>query len=341
MGSDVKNINISSEPINGEPVIMVSICCVTYNHEAYIKEALDGFLSQKVEFNYEVLINDDASTDKTPEILKAYEQKYPDIFKVIYQRENQYSKYKSGMNPRFNYPRAKGKYFAICDGDDYWTDPLKLQRQVSFLERNPQFAACSHKTQQVSDGNFEDDHRFGNIYNGSDVLTTEDLILNKVRIHSSSLLFRKEFLIEPEWLYKIKGLDIILRLLLSLKGPVKVLQESMSAYRLHVDGVSNSFNHQNYGKFLNMCTLYTNFNEYTKYKYAEPIKEAIKKEAKIHIVDYEINKFKEQFIKNKEYEYKYKYIDDLNYLDGITSFNAVLKLLFLKLKRKFSTKSND
>jgi glycosyltransferase involved in cell wall biosynthesis len=118
---------------------LVSVCCAAYNHEQFIKECLDGFLMQKTNFVFEILINDDASTDNTASIIKEYEKKYPDIIKPIYQKENQYSK-EGNVYPRFNFPRAKGKYIAICDGDDYWTDPLKLQQQVDFLEVNSQYA---------------------------------------------------------------------------------------------------------------------------------------------------------------------------------------------------------
>ena len=112
---------------------LVSICCITYNHEPYIRQCLDGFMMQKTNFSFEVLIHDDASTDKTQDIIREYEAKYPDIIKPIYQKENQYSKGIS-VTKTFNYPRVKGKYIAMCDGDDYWIDPYKLQKQVDYLE---------------------------------------------------------------------------------------------------------------------------------------------------------------------------------------------------------------
>jgi len=116
----------------------VSICCLAYNHEPYIRDCLDGFMIQQTNFDFEVLIHDDASTDKTAEIIREYEKKYPDIIKPIYQTENQYSK-RVGITRVFQFPRARGKYIAMCEGDDYWTDPLKLQKQVDFLESNPDY----------------------------------------------------------------------------------------------------------------------------------------------------------------------------------------------------------
>ena len=96
-------------------------------------QCLDGFMMQQTNFAFEVLIHDDASTDGTTEIIKEYEAKYPEIIKPIYEEENQWVKGRRG-SAVFNFPRAKGKYIAMCEGDDYWTDPLKLQKQVDFLE---------------------------------------------------------------------------------------------------------------------------------------------------------------------------------------------------------------
>ena len=122
--------------------LLVSVCSITYNHAPYIRQCLDGFLMQQCNFAFEVLIHDDASTDGTQEIIKEYQEKYPEIIKPIFQTENQYSKGERGFNARFNYTRAKGKYIALCEGDDYWTDPLKLQKQVDFLEVNEDYGAC-------------------------------------------------------------------------------------------------------------------------------------------------------------------------------------------------------
>ena len=114
---------------------LVSICCITYNHAPYIRQCLDGFVMQKTNFTFEVLVHDDASTDDTADIIREYEARYPGIIKPIYQTENQYSQ-GVNVNRTYNYPRAHGKYIALCEGDDYWTDPLKLQKQVDFLEAN-------------------------------------------------------------------------------------------------------------------------------------------------------------------------------------------------------------
>lgn len=143
---------------------LVSICCITYNHENYIRDAIVGFLMQKTSFPIEIIIHDDASTDNTAQIIKEYEDKYPDLFCNIFQNENQWSKGGGSIFARFVYPQARGKYIALCEGDDYWTDPLKLQKQVDFLENNKDYILTvgGYLTKYITDGN-------------------EDVIIRKVR----------------------------------------------------------------------------------------------------------------------------------------------------------------
>ncbi|WP_159800582.1 glycosyltransferase [Flavobacterium sp. MK4S-17] len=117
---------------------LVSICCLAYNHEKYIKACLESFLFQIISFKIEILIHDDASSDNTSRIIRHYELKYPDLIKPIYQLENQYSK-GIPVSKIYNFSRVKGKYIAICEGDDFWTDPYKLQKQVDILESNDNY----------------------------------------------------------------------------------------------------------------------------------------------------------------------------------------------------------
>jgi glycosyltransferase involved in cell wall biosynthesis len=121
---------------------LVSICCTTYNHQAFIGDAIESFLAQKTNFTIELVIHDDASTDGTADIIRAYEKKYPNLIKPIYQTENQHSK---GLKiSSLNNKMAKGKYLAICEGDDYWVDPYKLQKQVDYMETHPECSLCVH-----------------------------------------------------------------------------------------------------------------------------------------------------------------------------------------------------
>ncbi len=115
---------------------LVSICCTAYNQEKYIAQTLESFLGQRCHFAYEILVHDDASTDRTPEIIREYAAKHPDVIRPMLQSENQYCKGIS-IDGTFNFPRARGKYIALCEGDDYWCDPEKLQRQIDHMESNP------------------------------------------------------------------------------------------------------------------------------------------------------------------------------------------------------------
>lgn len=124
---------------------LVSICCITYNHAPFIKQCLEGFLMQKTSFAIEILIHDDCSTDGTTEIIKEYTSKYPHLIFPLYEEENQYQKGKASEIDFYNYKRARGKYIAYCEGDDYWTDPLKLQKQVDFMKANTEYSVCFHE----------------------------------------------------------------------------------------------------------------------------------------------------------------------------------------------------
>lgn len=133
------------------PQPLLSISCVTYNHAKYIRQALDSFLMQKTNFLFEIIIHDDASTDGTREIIEEYQSRYPELIFPMFQEENQYSKGIRGIGFRYNYPRCRGKYIALCEGDDYWTDPSKLQKQVDFLENNIDYAITYHDVKVIDD----------------------------------------------------------------------------------------------------------------------------------------------------------------------------------------------
>lgn len=219
--------------------IMVSIICNAYNHEKYIRDALDSFLMQKTDFAFEVLIHDDASTDKTADIIREYEAKYPDIIRPIYQTENQYSK---GIDiyAAFQDPRVRGRYIALCEGDDYWTDPQKLQKQVDALEKNPQIDMCAHTAKRVKADTKElIDYVMPS--KKDTVLSARDVILGKGGyIANNSLLYRKELILnQPEFL-KYYPLDYFEHIQGSLRGGILYLSECMSAYRWMSVGSWNS-----------------------------------------------------------------------------------------------------
>ena len=134
---------------------LVSVSCIAYNHEKYIEKCIKSIISQKTNFKIELLVYDDASTDKTPEIIKKYAEKHPEIIFPMLQKENQFSKGGIRIMERYNFSRANGKYIAICDGDDYWTDPYKLQKQVDFLESHPGYMVCGTRAKRVDENGKE------------------------------------------------------------------------------------------------------------------------------------------------------------------------------------------
>ncbi len=216
-----------------EPV--VSICCITYNHENYIEQALQSFLMQETSFPFEIVIHDDASPDNTADIIRRYEKEYPNIIKPLYQTENQKSKFKGGMNPRFNYPRAKGIYLAMCDGDDYWTDPHKLQKQVDFLEANPEYVLC-HTDVKIDEKFKIHENRILKCWNYQDDNLDYRLAIFSPLAFTCTALFRN-IKFRDERFYKIMSGDWMLWIKLTLYGKAKFLKAPTAVYRKGV-GVS-------------------------------------------------------------------------------------------------------
>ena len=215
---------------------IVSISCITYNHAPYLRECLESFLMQKTAFSFEVMIHDDCSTDGTQDIIKEYAEKYPNIFFPLIQKENQYSKGVRGMMARFNFPRCRGKYLALCEGDDYWTDPYKLQKQVDFLEANKEFTGCGTNSMLIyQNRNDKKSHPF-KFKIEKDVLEINDLI--KVRpFHTATFVFRK-IEIPTAYFNSILSGDRLMFLLVANHGKVKVLEDITTVYRKNEGGLS-------------------------------------------------------------------------------------------------------
>lgn len=233
--------------------IKVSIICLSYNHKKYIKKALEGFLKQKVNFKYEILINDDLSLDGTQEILKEYEQKYPEKIKVIYQKENQYSK---GISPtKFLYEIAQGEYLAFCEGDDYWIDENKLQKQVEFLEKNKDFVGTSHNVVIVDENDCirEEYQKYYPLYKEHKIekgaLKPGELMGQTATIVCRNFipLFKEKNLFLEN--YMANG-DIKINAILTNLGKIYFFEEKMSCYRRSYIG--DSWNARNKNKNLYM-----------------------------------------------------------------------------------------
>ena len=214
---------------------MVTIRCLTYNHEPYIRQCLEGFVIQKTNFPFEAIVHDDASTDGTAAIIREYAKKYPDIIKPIFETVNQYSK-QDGSLKRILDTHTHGKYVAMCEGDDYWTDPYKLQKQVNFLENHPDYVMCSHRFDRY----FEDEHRLvkdpDETFEGTDY-DLKNLIGGKWLTQTLTVMYRRRALDLKEYESYGMSMDIILLYALLKKGKGYCFPDVMGVYRYHRGGV--------------------------------------------------------------------------------------------------------
>lgn len=214
---------------------LVSICCPTYNHEKFIEDALKGFLIQQTDFPYEILIHDDASTDETAIIIRKYQQLYPSLIKPIFQKENQFSKGTKVLQVLT--PLTKGKYIAICEGDDFWNDPKKLQIQVDFLEANPDYVISGHDTYYIdTDGKQHKQSGLRSKYKKD--FDGEDLIKSKITIPTMSRVYRNVIKSLPPEYPKVLNGDKFILSLLGHYGKSKYHDDiHKAAYRVHSGGI--------------------------------------------------------------------------------------------------------
>jgi len=220
----------------------VSIVCITYKHEKYITEAIESFLMQKTNFPFEIIIGDDNSPDGTPAIIKQYEENYPGIVRAVRREKN------IGLMANFLdcMSKVRGEYTALCEGDDYWTDPHKLQMQYEALQNHPECDLAFHDVDFVDEnGQFMRRHSWGRsnekwftgVYAGKRIVSAAMTIP-----HTTSMFFRSKFF-DPayfDFLGKISAFDYPLTVTLCNAGDVYYIDKVMSGYRQHGATVSNS-----------------------------------------------------------------------------------------------------
>jgi len=257
--------------------IAVSVVCLAYNHEKYIAQALDGFLAQKTSFAYEVVVHDDASTDRTQEIIRDYASRYPDIIKPILQSENQFSK-KVKIHKTFTVPQVKGKYVALCEGDDFWNDSLKLQKQFDILEASEDCTMCVHYVQEVyEDGSVAPKGR-PSIPMEEGKIGIQDFlnIQRKYPFQTSSFFMRsdlwKQFNIDPPEFRKVADVgDEPMLLYMVAHGSLYYLPTRMSSYRIMSQGSWSEKQRRNPQQrirhFQCMYNMMCAFDEYTNHEY--------------------------------------------------------------------------
>lgn len=258
---------------------LVAIRCITYNHEPYIRDALEGFVMQKTKFPFVAIVHDDASTDGTAAIIREYAEKYPDTIKPIYETENQYSK-RDGSLGRIMDEACKetgAKYIAMCEGDDYWIDPLKLQKQVDFLEENPDYSMCASNARIYNCKTSKYISHISNVQSDID-FDREKIILNGGDvINTCSIMFRYEiYSTMSDTIHKFHVGDYPLQVLMSHKGKVRIFKEYLCVYRLFSIGswtrnynyLSNTYNSE---KITNLIAknikMYDWLDEYTNFSY--------------------------------------------------------------------------
>lgn len=255
-------------PIPTNSDIVVSVAMITYNHENYIAQAIESVLMQRTNFNFELIIGEDFSSDSTCSIVKKYSQRYPEKIQLITYPNNQ------GMLRNFYnvLSACRGKYVALLDGDDYWTSQEKLQIQVNFLDKNRDHSICFHDTYCF----YEDNSQPSYVYpdkNKDRSFRLEDLLFENF-ISTCSVLYRNRLFIEfPSWLFNLKLGDWPLHIFNAKFGKIGYLKENMSAYRIHKSGAWST------NKRLDIIQSTENMlmmiDKYLDYKYTKLIKATI------------------------------------------------------------------
>ena len=221
---------------------LLSILSITYNHEEFIAQAIESWLMQETDFDIEIVIGEDCSTDNTFEIINMYKEKYPELIHIITSERN------VGMQNNFlrTLKACTGRYIAICEGDDYWTDSQKLQKQVDFLEMNMNYNMCFHniKIYKQYDKVFVNDYITKPV---AQVTTIHDLSITNY-IHTPSVVFRNNLGELPQWFDKVPYIDYSLHLLNSLKGNLYKLNDNMGVYRVHENGAMQLYRKLNYSQ---------------------------------------------------------------------------------------------
>ncbi|WP_223592363.1 glycosyltransferase family 2 protein [Neobacillus bataviensis] len=313
--------------------ILVSINCITYNHEDYIADALESFLMQKTKFDFEIVIGEDCSTDKTREIVEHYINKYPEKIRLITSEANVGSQ----KNLLRIAEQSKGKYIALCEGDDYWTDPYKLQKQIDYMEENTDCSLCVHASEIVEQDK-SPTGKYVKPYYGNKVVEIGEVILGGGGLFpTASIVYPKQLMDNPPEFFGngIVG-DYPLVMILANKGKVFYIDEIMSAYRT---GVFGSWSQRNLsGENLSakiiknakgLIWILERFNEYSEYKYSTSIDFLISKNKALILLEQKDTMF-----------FKTQYFKDLTLIKKVKMYTLInfpsLYSNLAKLSKKYS-----
>lgn len=290
-------------------MIKVSVIVHTYNHEKYIRQTLDSILNQQVNFDYEVIIGDDASPDSTPQIIQEYQSRFPEIIKPMLHPKNLGGYGKN--NTLATLAVCQGQYIAAMDGDDYWTNPLKLQKQVDFLDNNSDFVACFHNALiHFEDGSAPDE--YVNNENQRVVTTIEDLVGEDEvwYMATSAVMFRNGIMKEyPKWFHESKSGDIPRYILLGKHGKFFYINELMSVYRKNNGGMSFTDGKQDAEFLYNRIGMYKGIDGELDYKYHQTINKNI---ARYYLMLANSIQHGDNFIKSRYFAFKSLYLSRPN-----------------------------
>lgn len=253
---------LDNEKLIEKPLVSARI--ITYNHASYIRECLEGVFMQETNFPFEVVIGEDCSTDETRMICEEYKAKYPDRVNLLAFGKNVGAQ----ENAKRTREACRGKYIALCEGDDYWTDPLKLQKQADFLEENSAHAMCFHNCFMKFEHDPGREFVLFNEY-AKDSYEITDLF-GKWLVPTASVMFRNGLISDyPEWLRKAVVGDTPFFILLASHGKLKLLPGVMGVYRRHSGGATNFLNGYTYWE--RMIELYTSIDRHFGYRYKKEI----------------------------------------------------------------------
>jgi len=229
--------------LNEKP--LVSVCIQTYQHVNFIRDTIESALMQKTTFPVEILVGEDESTDGTREICVDYANKYPDRIRLFLNERKNVIYINGKPTGRWNFinniKHARGKYVALLPGDDYWTSPDKLQRQVDFLESNPDYSMCFHRVNILEGSQFTESQ----IPRDRTGTTTTVNLARKNYIHTCSCLYRNHFPENfPTFFYSVPFLDYVIHLFISEFGKIMYFEEKMAVYRLHQGGIYSALSRQ-------------------------------------------------------------------------------------------------
>ncbi|PDS24630.1 glycosyltransferase family 2 protein [Flavobacterium branchiophilum] len=275
----------------------LSVSMITYGQEAFIAQAINSVLMQKCNFDFELIISNDCSPDNTDAIINEIIATHPHGHKIQYHHHQN----NIGAIPNFIFSieAAKGQYVAICEGDDYWTDPLKLQRQVDFLDQNPDYALCFHQGTSYYQNSKKTEDFISNKNVLNDKVTPIEIIKTGGNLcPTDAIVYRNYFEKFPKFFYETQSGDRALALLLMLKGKFKFINENMSVYRIHDGGISRNLSTEKLIGFKESnIQLLENFDVYSNFKFHSIIQDEISSQVRNIIIYNSAYLWKPQYLK--------------------------------------------